>query len=72
MKKGGKPLLPLAYQAENALKRAVAKAIAEHQRSGIPVAVWQDGKVIRLQPDRIEIREPQIEYGTSRKRKKKK
>jgi hypothetical protein len=41
----------LAYKAEEALKKAVAKAIAEHKRKGIPVAIWRNGKVVHLQRD---------------------
>jgi hypothetical protein len=40
---------------ENALKRAVHAALLEHKRAGNPVAVWQDGKVVILQPDEIEV-----------------
>ncbi len=61
--------IPLAYRAEKALKRAVAKALAEHKKNGIPIAVWRDGKVVRIPPDQIEVREPKAMYTTSRKRK---
>ena len=71
MKKEKKRLhAPLAYRAEKALKRAVAKAIDEHRRQGIPIAVWRDGKVVRVEPDQLEIREPQAAYGMSRKKAK--
>jgi hypothetical protein len=60
----------LAYRAEKALKRAVIKAIGEHRRNGIPIAVWRDGKVIRIPADRIEVREPEVSYTPLRKRKK--
>ena len=30
----------LAYQAERALKEAVAEAIAEHRRNGVPIAAY--------------------------------
>ena len=51
----------LAYRAEEALRKAVAEAIAEHRRNG---------KVARIPVDQIEVREPQIEYGVSRKNRK--
>jgi hypothetical protein len=33
-------------KAEEALKRAVAKAIEEHRRMGVPIVLWKDGKVL--------------------------
>lgn len=58
MKKRNKPRSALmAYKAEKALKRAVAKAIAEHKRNGIPIAVWRDGKVVRIPAAKIEVRD---------------
>jgi hypothetical protein len=61
---------PLAYLAEEALKKAVAEAIAEHHRNGIPIAVWRNGKVVRIAADQIEVREQQAIYTTARKRLK--
>jgi len=43
--------LPLEKRAEIAFKRAVAKAIDEHARLGLPVYIWRDGKVVELPPD---------------------
>jgi len=60
----------LAYQGEQALKEAVAEAIAEHKRKGIPIAILRNGKVVRIPADQIEVREPQAEYTVSRKRVK--
>lgn len=34
--------------AVKALKKAVAKAIAQHQSAGVPAAIWRDGKVVHL------------------------
>lgn len=34
-----------------ALRLAVADAIEDHRRSGHPLAVWQDGRVVLLPPD---------------------
>jgi len=71
MKKGEKssPTL-LAYQAEEALRKAVAEAIAEHRRNGVPIAIWRDGKVVRIPADQIEVREPEVEYTASPKKRK--
>jgi len=45
--------LPLEKRAEIAFKIAVAKAIDEHARLGLPVYVWRDGKVVELSPDEV-------------------
>ena len=60
--------IPLAYRAEEAFKKAVAEAIAEHRLHGIPIAIWRNGKVVRVPADQIEVREPQVEYTACRKR----
>jgi len=62
----------LAYRAEEALRKAVAEAIAEHRRNGIPIAIWRDGKVVRIPAEQIEVREPEIEYRVSPKKRKRK
>jgi uncharacterized protein YacL (UPF0231 family) len=62
--------IPLAKLAEEALKKAVAEAIAEHKRAGHPIAVWRDGKVVHIPADQIEIHETRAEYGASRKKRK--
>ena len=59
----------LAYRAEEALRRAVAEAIAEHRRNGVPIAIWRNGKVVRVPADQIEVREPRVEYTVPRKRR---
>lgn len=48
--------LPLEKRAEIAFKVAVAKAIDEHTRLGLPVYVWRNGKVVELSPN--EVRDP--------------
>jgi hypothetical protein len=70
MKKGKRTPPPLAYRAEEALRMAVAEAIAEHRRNGVPIAIWRNGKVVRISADQIEVREPQVEYTVSRKKRK--
>jgi len=59
----------MAYRAEKALKRAVAKAIAEHKRNGIPIAVWRDGKVVRIPAAKIEAQESYSKYSTPKKKR---
>lgn len=70
MKKKKRTPLPLAYRAEEALQKAVADAIAEHRRNGVPIAIWRNGKVVRIPADQIEVREPQVEYTVSREKRK--
>jgi hypothetical protein len=70
MKKGKRTPPPLAYRAEEALRKAVAEAIAEHRRNGVPIAIWRNGKVVRISADQIEVREPQVEYTAPRKKRK--
>jgi hypothetical protein len=45
--------LPLHKRAEIAIKIAVAKAIGEHARLGLPIYIWRDGKVAELSPDDV-------------------
>jgi len=68
MKKKKRPFL-LAYKAEEALRKAVAEAIAEHRRNGVPIAIWRNGKVVRIPAHQIEVQEPQVGYGVSRKKR---
>ncbi len=70
MKKARRSLPLLAYRAEEALRKAVAEAIAEHRRNGVPIAIWRNGKVVRIPADQIEVREPKIEYIVSPKKRK--
>jgi len=34
--------------AIRALKKAVAKALVQHESAGVPAAIWRDGKVVLL------------------------
>ena len=71
MKKARRSLPLLAYRAEEALRKAVAEAIAEHRRNGVPIAIWRNGKVVRIPAEQIEVREPQVEYRVSPRKLKK-
>ena len=63
--------IPLAYRAEQAFKKAVAEAQAEHRLHGIPIVIWRDGKVVRIPPEEIVVRDSKVEYARSHKVKKK-
>ena len=62
--------IPLEVRAEEALKKAVADTIADHKRTGDPIVIWRDGKVVKIAADQIEVREPQAEYSMSGRGKK--
>jgi hypothetical protein len=42
-----------AEKAEQALKEAVAEAIEEHRRMGVPIVIWKDGRVQIIPADEI-------------------
>jgi hypothetical protein len=70
MKTGGKKHYKfLAYMAEKALKEAVAEAIDEHRRNGVPIAVWRNGRVVLVPATRMMVREPQAEYLVTKRKK---
>jgi hypothetical protein len=62
MKKKDLKNIPIGIRAEEALKKAVADAIADHKRSGNSIVIWRDGKVVKIPADQIEIREDQAGY----------
>lgn len=40
-----------------ALRRAARSALLEHKRAGNPVASWEDGKVVIIPAEEIEVEE---------------
>ena len=38
-----------------ALQKAGKQALLKHKQSGNPVATWQDGKVVWIPPEEIEV-----------------
>ena len=58
----------MACRAEEALKKAVTLVIADHKRTGDPIVIWRDGKVVKIPAEKIAIREPAAEYHTPDKR----
>ena len=42
--------------ATRALKKAVEKALAQHELAGVPAAIWRDGKVVLLSGSRLRKR----------------
>ncbi|MBN1843584.1 MAG: hypothetical protein JW883_15065 [Deltaproteobacteria bacterium] len=43
------------------MKKAGARAIADHKRTGDPIVVW-DGSAVKIPAEQIEIREPGPQY----------
>jgi hypothetical protein len=46
--------MSLGEMADEALKKAVARVVEEHRKSGEPLAVWRDGKVVRVPADQLQ------------------
>jgi len=44
----------LQRKAEIAMKEAVRGVIEQHKKSGRPLAVWKNGKVVHLSPRSIK------------------
>jgi hypothetical protein len=66
MKKGNNKVeTPLSIRAEEAFKKAVANAIAEHRLKGRAIAVWRNGKVTRMPADQIIVREVETRYSAA-------
>jgi len=53
MKKDHKNM-SLGEMAEEALKKAVARVMEEHRKSGEPLAVWRDGKIVHVPADQLQ------------------
>lgn len=49
-----KKKMSLQDKAEVALKKAVREVVERHKRSGRPLAVWVNGKTVRLSPDAVK------------------
>ncbi len=43
---------------DEAARAAVREAIVEHQRLGLPLVVWRDGKTVLIPPDEITLDAP--------------
>jgi hypothetical protein len=45
--------LPIEQRAEIAFKAAVARAINEHARLGVPIYIWRNKRVAKLSPSAV-------------------
>ena len=54
----------LTKKAVAAMESAIRKVVVDHRRRNRPLAVWQDGKVVMLPPERaLAVREEPVKYG---------
>ena len=54
--KSKKASFPLAVKAEKALKQAVLKTMIDHKRTGDPIVVWKNGKVVWIPANKIPVK----------------
>lgn len=48
-----KKRMTLQDKAEVALKKAVRGVVEQHKKTGRPLAVWKNGRTVRISPYRI-------------------
>ena len=49
-----KKRLSLQDKAELAMKQAIRKVVERHKKSGRPLAIWENGKVVMISPKNIK------------------
>jgi hypothetical protein len=61
----------LTRMATAAMRDAIAEVIEDHRRRRMPLSVWEDGKVVFIQPeDALAVRETSKRYRVRPRRKK--
>lgn len=55
-KREEKSVEALHLGAIKALRKAVAKALVQHELAGVPAAIWRDGKVVYLSGRQLRAR----------------
>ena len=50
--------LPIEVRAEMAMKDAVEKVVEDHIRSGRPIHIWRDGKVVEVSAEELRAQHP--------------
>ena len=48
-----KKRLSFLDKAELAMKAAVRKVVADHKKTGRPLAIWKNGKAVNVSPDTL-------------------
>ncbi len=46
--------MSLQDKAEAALKKAVRDVVERHKKTGRPLAVWKNGKTVRISPNTVK------------------
>ena len=54
-------LSELHQKINEGVQKAVFEAIEKHRKLGESIAVWQDGEVVILPPEKISINKPKID-----------
>jgi len=49
-----KKRISLQDKAEAAMKKAVRQVVERHKKNGRPLAVWRNGKTVRISPDSVK------------------
>ena len=49
-----KKRMSLQEKAEAALKKAVRGVVERHKKTGRPLAIWENGKTVRISPDSVK------------------
>ncbi|HNQ51070.1 MAG TPA: hypothetical protein PLP56_07590 [Candidatus Omnitrophota bacterium] len=45
--------MSLQDKAEAAMKKAIRQVVAQHKKTGRPLAIWENGKVTRISPKSV-------------------
>lgn len=45
----------LAARIDYGVRKGIANALLEHKKAGLPIVVSENGKIIEIPPDQIEI-----------------
>ena len=49
-----KKRMSLQDKAEAALKKAVRGVVERHKKSGRPLAIWENGRTVRISPEAVK------------------
>ena len=49
-----KKRMSLLDKAEAAMKKAVREVVADHKKSGRPLAIWKNGRVVKVSAKKIK------------------
>ena len=45
----------LHNKAEKAMREAVLKVVKEHKKTGVPLSIWENGKVVRISVKQLKL-----------------